>query len=200
MGKQQCSCCTFKNPKTICNVSRNCSWHVAGESDARRQWRQRTWHPVASHTELLGIQSGANHRRTAISLLAPTAPPEWIWTERFKLAVYVCVRVLEMRTRRRAAPATVSLWFYLFFFFCVAVCVYQTHCVMCMRPVHPPVCVWEKCFSLLHIVSQVRLSIMNSSSVKRPLLRGSIGKLSSVLQGEDWMPVMEGERWEQTDI
>lgn len=143
MGKQQCSCCTFKNPKTICNVSRNCSWHVAGESDARRQWRQRTWHPVASHTELLGIQSGANHRRTAISLLAPTAPPEWIWTERFKLAVYVCVRVLEMRTRRRAAPATVSLWFYLFFFFVWrSVSIRLTVWCACVRSIR--LCVSEK--------------------------------------------------------
>lgn len=53
------------------------------------------------------------------------------------------------------------------------------------------VCVCEQMFLIKHIVSPVRLSIMNSSSVcEKAAVEGTMGKLSSVLQREDSTLVM----------
>lgn len=60
---------------------------------------------------------------------------------------------------------------------------------MCL--VRPFVCVSEQMFLIKHIVSRVRPSIMNSSSVsEKAAVGGTMGNLSSVLQREDTTLVM----------
>ncbi len=70
---------------------------------------------------------------------------------------------------------------------------------MCMCLVHPfvcvcvCVCVCEQMFLIKHIVSRVRPSIMNSSSVgEKAAVEGTMGNSSSVLQRQDATDGMSG--------